>query len=363
MTEFASKDALCVPGHYAAIPHAVLRRSDLTPADKLVYVALLDHLRGDEIWVHPGVRRLADMIGLSRRTVLAALLRLEKTGAIQGKHQHRRATYYAFYPAVLAETGASPPRDATPARVQELHPRGEESAPKGVKNLHSDGCRNCTQGGEESAPSYTHSSGNTRTKRRERQVCFDDIWLAAHLEHCYRGTFHFAPTPAWDHAVEVAIADADHGLLWRITPETVRKAYQRSQQAGGFGFGWVMRQAADEAAGEIGRKRAAEVSAGSEKAQTDRRRRQQDEIQREQAKAEDRRRRQREFFDALPPDRQAVYRDQVIARSLVKRPDLIEFFAVQAAWAAEGGEILTTKDTKGTKAVEAVEAVEKGAPA
>jgi len=98
LAAYARKDQVCAGGTYAGLPLAVLRRRDISPAAKLVYAALLDHLRGASTWVYPGADRLAAMTALSERGVRKAIGGLEAAGLIECRPRPGRSSAYAFAP-------------------------------------------------------------------------------------------------------------------------------------------------------------------------------------------------------------------------------------------------------------------------
>jgi DNA-binding MarR family transcriptional regulator len=73
------------PARFVKLPWHVLARSDLSPAAKLLYAAIMDRIgENGEAW--PGVRRLASDCGLSPATVVAAIRRLETVGLLAVEH-------------------------------------------------------------------------------------------------------------------------------------------------------------------------------------------------------------------------------------------------------------------------------------
>ena len=127
LAAYARKDQVCAGGTYAGLPLAVLRRRDISPAAKLVYAALLDHLRGAGTWVYPSLARLAEMTGTSRRGVQSALAALEAAGLIERRAKRGCGTAYAFAP--LAPDGAGGQEDAQAATVGPCGPIDASAAP------------------------------------------------------------------------------------------------------------------------------------------------------------------------------------------------------------------------------------------
>ncbi len=73
------------------IPRGLLRKTDLTPIDKLVYVGLVDYSDGGKSW--PKQITLAGLLGLQRRTIQRSLNRLEETGWIAREKSTGRAKW------------------------------------------------------------------------------------------------------------------------------------------------------------------------------------------------------------------------------------------------------------------------------
>lgn len=93
--------AALAPGGFAALPHAVLVRRDVSAAAKTVYAAFCDRLGsadGDG-YLQYGTDRLADATGLHRATVLRAVSCLEDAGLIDVRRGHRQRNAYRLIPA------------------------------------------------------------------------------------------------------------------------------------------------------------------------------------------------------------------------------------------------------------------------
>ena len=94
---YATKEELLPPGGYESLPSSVLGHPDISPADKCVYAALLNHLRGAATWVYPGQERLATMTALTDRAVRDCLKRLEAADLIERRRVKGRVAV-AFVP-------------------------------------------------------------------------------------------------------------------------------------------------------------------------------------------------------------------------------------------------------------------------
>ncbi len=109
------------PGTFSLAPDAVLRRKDISPAAKLVYVLLLRH-QGKHATAWPAQATLAEETGLTERTVRSAIKALEAAGLIEtlskGSARRKRANVYrVIWPipsegAALASSGQVSKPDA-----------------------------------------------------------------------------------------------------------------------------------------------------------------------------------------------------------------------------------------------------------
>lgn len=83
-------------GDYFIIPNAVLHDDQLTAAEKLCWVALAAHQRGeDKSW--PSITRLAYLTCLSKRTVIRILQGLESKGYLKRKRRHGTTSLYQLF--------------------------------------------------------------------------------------------------------------------------------------------------------------------------------------------------------------------------------------------------------------------------
>ena len=98
---------------FTQIPNVILRSPLLKPNEKLVYIVILSYAWSDDrTW--PGVRRLADDVGLSKSTVSNVLQRLREVGLIDivsGKENGHQTNIYIIrkMPDMLLPGGCSKP--------------------------------------------------------------------------------------------------------------------------------------------------------------------------------------------------------------------------------------------------------------
>lgn len=121
------REQILVPSEFCSIPYCVLAATQLTPADKLVYVALLSPL-GNNDFVWPSYSTIGKETGLARSTVLRAVRRLLELGLILQQDSGRPSNGYTFSQNIAsllldATTGSRRQRalqDATSSRTQRL---------------------------------------------------------------------------------------------------------------------------------------------------------------------------------------------------------------------------------------------------
>ena len=169
------------PGTYASIPLAVLARTDLTPAAKLAYAAMANHLRNGNTEVWPSVARLRAITALGRTAARAAVAQLTDAGLIAPERAPGRVTRYRFRPLPTplcqAEPDSPDPAGKRPGR-KTTRP---ESDPHRAGKRPTPG-RNPTHTGPESDPetlltkhskkhltkhcSFSEKTGNSNSEKR-----------------------------------------------------------------------------------------------------------------------------------------------------------------------------------------------------
>jgi len=114
----ATRAQLTPPGTYGPAPHDVLARTDITPAAKLIYFALLDHLGRVGTLVYPGEVRLARMTGLSISSVRRGIRQLEKAQLIATHPHPGRTPAHSFTPPAQGQVETNPGQiDRTPGQI------------------------------------------------------------------------------------------------------------------------------------------------------------------------------------------------------------------------------------------------------
>jgi len=104
----ATRSELTAPGSFGPAPHAVMTRADLSPAAKLVYFALLDHLGRVGTLVYPGEERLARMTSLTTRSVRRGIRQLEDANLIATHPHAGRTPAHSFTPPDPGQDDANP---------------------------------------------------------------------------------------------------------------------------------------------------------------------------------------------------------------------------------------------------------------
>ena len=117
---------------YARLPHAILRRRDVSSTAKLVYAFIVDAMRSNgSSW--PGRRAIEAGIGVSGKPVTKAVKDLEAVGLIIVKRQgHGRCNIYSL-PKTAGESTPVTGGESTPVRNSKVAyirpPTGGESTP------------------------------------------------------------------------------------------------------------------------------------------------------------------------------------------------------------------------------------------
>lgn len=132
------------PGqHGGALPHAIRRRKDLSPAAKLVFGDLIDRL-GENTEAWPSIRLLAMDNGLSERGVQKAIEQLQKlklVGVIAGGGSRSNSNRYIILSTGEQSSPVNPvrgckeftPEQSAPVRVNRVPSTGEQSANEPIK--------------------------------------------------------------------------------------------------------------------------------------------------------------------------------------------------------------------------------------
>lgn len=90
------------------LSEVVWSNQDLTPTDKLVLLALVNHLNDETGACYPSWDRLATRTGLSRRTISRTIARLEDEGFIDATRKPGTSTRYELFKS-LGVTMTPPP--------------------------------------------------------------------------------------------------------------------------------------------------------------------------------------------------------------------------------------------------------------
>lgn len=112
-----------------------IKESRLPPTERYVAFMLADHLNDSTGRCDPSVALIVEETGLSKRTVVSAILALEKKGfLIVTRHQGGRSSYQIVHntSAVNAPMRCNSRTGATLAPVQEMHQGGATSVKSGA---------------------------------------------------------------------------------------------------------------------------------------------------------------------------------------------------------------------------------------
>jgi len=93
---YRTKGEILPKGEYSSIPSALLADASIPPLGKLVFAALVDHLRGRSTSVRPSAGRLAAMVAACERSVRRSLDALAAGGWIAVETRPGRPALYRF---------------------------------------------------------------------------------------------------------------------------------------------------------------------------------------------------------------------------------------------------------------------------
>lgn len=127
-------------GAYVQVPDALMQ-SDLTPAEKLVYISLL-HFAGEEGTCWPSVHAIAVFCHVDDRTVQRSIVTLQKKKWIKEKRRSHVKTYFyelsTHHIRHSATGGNLSPMNNEPTKQVSL-PKGDILPPTGVTSCHPGG--------------------------------------------------------------------------------------------------------------------------------------------------------------------------------------------------------------------------------
>ena len=89
-----NKKEIMDSGEWTPCPLEILSNPHLTKTAKLVFLALIDHLRNGKDWVYPSVSRLMKMTSSCRSSVLAGIQQLAEAGILNTKKSIGKSTRY-----------------------------------------------------------------------------------------------------------------------------------------------------------------------------------------------------------------------------------------------------------------------------
>ena len=93
---YRTKGDILPKGSYSAVPSALMADASIPPLAKLVFAALVDHLRGRSTSVRPSAGRLAAMVAACERSVRRSLDALAAGGWIEIETRPGRPALYRF---------------------------------------------------------------------------------------------------------------------------------------------------------------------------------------------------------------------------------------------------------------------------
>jgi len=347
----ATRESLLRVGRYSSIPDAMLADEALTPAAKLVWIALVSHLREDAVSAWPSIDRLARMTGTSSRTAIRAVANLEARGLVEIQRAAGRSSVYSMFQPVAGNRSENP-TGAKMSPVPKCHRTGAKMSPPPVTFCHT---KHCIKHSKKHSPPTPRVAGgvfamDSLAEADTKAVGVNTAEIRA-AEKLGTARMQWSSTAeeaveridaAWMAVVGIPLGSkyrrrikrgwtrGDRPWLERIDAAAVEGSVAMAAKAKGtHGFDWVRKHV--EAVATVAVKRAAarrsRSTAAEEAALVANR-------AAEEAARRDMEVRQRaEFFAGLSDERRAGYREKVRKeRFAPRRADLVEAQAALAAW-------------------------------
>ena len=122
---------------FSIIDSAVLK-SSLRPTTKLVYAAIASFYRGNNSLIFPSYNRIADMLGINRRTAISAVAELVACGLLQKAPQMRSdggftSNLYTLTPSDLNSLPPSDLNNTSPSDLNNTSP-SDLNSPRIISN-------------------------------------------------------------------------------------------------------------------------------------------------------------------------------------------------------------------------------------
>jgi hypothetical protein len=337
----ATREALLRVGRYSSIPDAMLADEALPPTAKLVWIALVSHLREDAVSAWPSIARLARLTGTSRRTAIRAVADLEARGLVEIQRAAGRSSVYSMFQPV-AGTRPGKPTSAKMAPVPKCHRTSANLSPVPVPTWHP---KHCIKHSKNNSPPTPRVAGGVRASDSLADADVVDKKAAEKLKSARMQRSSTAEEAveridaAWQAVVGIPLGSkyrrrinrgwmrGDQPWLERIDAAAVEGGIAMAERAKGtFGLDWVRKHL--EAASTAAVKRtAAKRSHGKAAEEAARQAAEEAARQAEQARAHV------EYFATLSDEQREAAREKVRhGRFASKRIDVVETQAALAAW-------------------------------
>jgi len=113
-----------IPEKFSIVPLQILSSSRLNSTEKAVYAAIVSHLRGKKTQCFPSFNRIADLVGISRRTAIRAVKILVEENFLKKNQQYRVDGGYTSnsYTLVTNMTLSSDNNDTSPSDTVDTTP-------------------------------------------------------------------------------------------------------------------------------------------------------------------------------------------------------------------------------------------------
>jgi predicted transcriptional regulator len=204
--------------------------------DRRVAAALIEHFNRETGQCDPGLKRIADLLGISARTVIRSIQRLEVAGLVRkvrhGGHLNRNRyelvwsrfqEIEAEWRARFARSAQSRVTEMSPAQCQPCHMGGDSSATQTCRtNLLNETCSKRLPKKEQADRAFSSSSSTTAGGTRSSQAARVEAerrWTDAlheqfaHLPMTYAEIIDLIDTPMREAANDAEMRRRGSGLL------------------------------------------------------------------------------------------------------------------------------------------------------
>lgn len=333
------------PGRYLSLPMTIMERTDLTPAAKLVWMALAGHVGRHGLAAWPSISRLAQRTGLSQPTVKRAVASLADVGLVEIERSPGESNHYRIRQPEVPQSPTNQYQNDTgqPAKPEMQKPYQNDTGIKktpvskcddtGIKKIpHPD------QNDPRSTLRTTPGSTNTHTNQNhgESHACAREAAPPAITSEekavrwvqlaCGGGL-----PSGWREKIVQCYRDGQAAVIALVDAEAIAAAEAATPANRQFGFGWVMKH--------LERQQSRQRQQDAQRAKQQQARTSADEVRRRQEEEQQERlRKRREYWDSRSEQLRQIYRQAARSQKFAPKGDdarsleRLEGMAIELAW-------------------------------